>query len=104
MKTSDGNFGTAVAFRHQNKSMRQSDAGTPADFRGGVEDPRRSNGTGHVRREMLTISLLITIGGGEGCSDMALFGCLKEPFQRQLLALEHGIPSHDSFSDLFDVN
>src|SRR4051812_20501212 len=39
--------------------------------------------------------------GGEDCSDMALFGQAKEPFLRQFLPLEHGIPSHDTFSRVF---
>ena len=32
---------------------------------------------------------------------MALFGRAKEPFLRQFLRLEHGIPSHDTFSRVF---
>jgi len=32
---------------------------------------------------------------------MAVFGRAKEPFLRQFLRLEHGIPSHDTFSRVF---
>ncbi len=32
---------------------------------------------------------------------MALFGRSKEPFLRKFMGLEHGILSHDAFSDLF---
>ena len=66
-----------------------------------VEDPRRSNATRHDLHEMLTIALLSTLSGGEGCVDMELFGRAKEPFLRRFLRLEHGIPSHDAFSNLF---
>lgn len=67
----------------------------------GVEDPRRSNATRHDLHEMLMIALLCTLCGGEGCCDMALFGRSKERFLRKFMDLEHGIPSHDAFSDLF---
>ena len=30
--------------------------------------------------------------GGKDCSDMALFGTVKEPLLRQFLRLRHGIP------------
>lgn len=76
------------------------------DFSGlfaGVEDPRRSNATRHNLHEMLMIGLLSTMSGGETCSDMALYGRIKEDFLRQFMRLEHGIPSHDAFSDLFNA-
>ena len=69
----------------------------------GVEDPRRSNATRHDLHEMLLIGLLSTVCGGEGCTDVALFGQSKEAFLRTFLRLEHGIPSHDAFSDLFNA-
>jgi hypothetical protein len=65
----------------------------------GVEVPRRSNATRHDLHEMLMIGLLCVLCGGEGCSDMARRS--KEPFLRKFMSLEHGIPSHDAFSDLF---
>ena len=66
----------------------------------GVEDPRTSNATRHDMHEMLMIGLLSILCGGEGCCDMALFGRTKEPFLRRFMALKHGIPSHDVFSDV----
>lgn len=69
----------------------------------GVEDPRRSNATRHDLHEMLMIALLSVLCGGEGCHDMSLFGRSKEKFLRRFMALEHGIPSHDAFSDLFNA-
>ena len=47
----------------------------------GVYDPRRSNATRYES----------TLSGGETCSDMALYGRLKEDFLRRLLTLRHGI-------------
>lgn len=69
----------------------------------GVDDPRRSNATRYDLHEMLMIGLLCMLCGGEGCSDMALFGRSKEAFLRKFMSLEHGIPSHDAFSDLFNA-
>jgi predicted transposase YbfD/YdcC len=69
----------------------------------GVSDPRRSNATRHDLHEMLMIALLSVLCGGEGCHDMSLFGRSKERFLRRFMALEHGIPSHDAFSDLFNA-
>ena len=69
----------------------------------GVEDPRKSNATRHDLHEMLMIGLLSTMCGGEGCSDMALFGHTKREFLDSFVILKHGIPSHDAFSDLFNA-
>jgi len=68
----------------------------------GVSDPRRSNAKRHDLHEMLMIALLSVLCGGEGCHDMSLFGRSKEKFLRRFMTLNHGIPSHDAFSDLFN--
>jgi len=65
-----------------------------------VVDPRRDNAR-HDLHELLLIALCTILTGGKDCSDMALFGALKEPFLRQFLRLRHGIPSHDTFSRVF---
>ena len=52
---------------------------------------------------MFIIGLLSTLSGGETCSDMALYGRLKEYFLRRFLTLRHGILGHDAFSDLFNA-
>ena len=76
---------------------------TCIDLFEGIEDPRTSNATRHDLHDMLMIGLLAIICGGEGCTDMAIFGREKEDFLRRFLKLEHGIPSHDAFSDLFRI-
>lgn len=65
-----------------------------------VTDPRRDNAR-HNLHEILLIALCTMLTGGKDCSDMALFGEIKEPFLRQFLRLRHGIPSHDTFSRVF---
>jgi predicted transposase YbfD/YdcC len=49
----------------------------------------------------LFIALAATLCGAESCSDMADFGQSKEELLRLVLRLEHGIPSHDTFSRVF---
>jgi predicted transposase YbfD/YdcC len=63
-------------------------------------DPRAANAQ-HNLLELLVIALAATLCGAEGCSDMADFGEAKEGVLRTLLRLEHGIPSHDTFSRVF---
>jgi predicted transposase YbfD/YdcC len=66
-----------------------------------LKDPRTGNARLHDLHAILVIALCTMLCGGEDCSDMALFGQAKEPFLRQFLPLEHGIPSHDTFSRVF---
>jgi len=65
-----------------------------------LPDPRAAN-TQHDLLEVLFIALAAVLCGAQGCSDMAEFGRGKEGLLRLILRLEHGIPSHDTFSRLF---
>jgi len=65
-----------------------------------LEDPRAANAR-HPLLEVLVISLAAVICGAASCSEMAEFGRSKEEFLRLFLALEHGVPSHDTFSRVF---
>jgi predicted transposase YbfD/YdcC len=51
--------------------------------------------------EVLVIALAAMLCGADTCSDMAEFGQAKEGLLRRFLRLEHGIPSHDTFSRVF---
>ena len=68
-----------------------------------LQDPRTGNATRHVFLEVLMIALCATLSGAQSCVDMEEFGKAKEPFLRQFLSLPHGIPSHDTFSRLFQL-
>jgi predicted transposase YbfD/YdcC len=63
-------------------------------------DPRAANRQ-HELLEVLFIALLATLCGAEGAADMARFGRSKEGLLRRFLRLEHGLPSHDTFSRVF---
>ncbi len=65
-----------------------------------LRDPRAANAS-HNLLEVLFIALAAVLGGAVGASDMAQFGRAKEGLLRQLLRLEHGVPSHDTFSRVF---
>jgi predicted transposase YbfD/YdcC len=71
-------------------------------FFGELPDPRAENAR-HDLTELLVIALAAVLCGAEGCADMADFGEAKEGVLRQFLRLEHGIPSHDTFSRVFRV-
>src|ERR1700736_778794 len=65
-----------------------------------LADPRAGNAS-HDLCEILFIALAAVLCGAEGPSDMARFGRSKELLLRGILRLEHGIPSHDTFSRVF---
>jgi predicted transposase YbfD/YdcC len=65
-----------------------------------LPDPRAPN-TQHGLTEILFIALLATLSGAENCSDMAQFGRSRIVLLRTVLTLEHGAPSHDTFSRVF---
>jgi predicted transposase YbfD/YdcC len=67
---------------------------------GKLPDPRADNHR-HELLEVLFIALLATLCGAEGAADMARFGHSKEELLRRFLPLEHGVPSHDTFSRVF---
>jgi predicted transposase YbfD/YdcC len=71
-----------------------------AECFGDLPDPRAKNAL-HELTEILFISLLATLCGAKGCCDIALFAETKEALLRTVLVLEHGIPSHDTFSRVF---
>lgn len=66
-----------------------------------LTDPRTGNAGRHDLLEMLVIALCSVLTGGRDCTDMAEFGASKIEFLRGFLKLEHGAPSHDTFSRLF---
>ena len=67
-----------------------------------VPDPRADNAR-HDLVDILAVALAAVLCGADGCADMAEFGLAKEGLLRQFLRLEHGIPSHDTFSRVFRV-
>jgi predicted transposase YbfD/YdcC len=85
--------------------------GTPMDARqrldihhhfAAVPDPRDPRYTTHLLSDLLTIALCAMFSGAKSFEDMAAFGRAKLAWLRSLgLVLSDGIPSHDTFRDLF---
>jgi predicted transposase YbfD/YdcC len=67
---------------------------------GEVPDPRAGNAR-HDLVEVIFIALVALLCGAESCTDMAEFGRAKTALLKRLLRLEHGVPSHDTFSRVF---
>jgi predicted transposase YbfD/YdcC len=65
-----------------------------------VEDPRAGNRR-HDLLELMFVALAAVLCGAEDCTDMAAFARAKLGFLRQVVKLEHGPPSHDTFSRVF---
>src|SRR6267378_8259084 len=65
-----------------------------------LPDPRAGNAR-HELLDVLFVALAAVLCGAESCADMADFGQSKENLLRTVLRLEHGIPSHDTFSRVF---
>jgi predicted transposase YbfD/YdcC len=67
-----------------------------------LPDPRAPNAW-HDLTETLFIALAAVLCGADGYTDMEDFGRAKEPLLRQFLELRHGIPSHDTFTRVFQA-
>jgi predicted transposase YbfD/YdcC len=71
------------------------------DHFGGLEDPRRAQGTRHRLLDIIIIAICAVICGADGWEDVQVFGEAKEHWLRSFLKLPHGIPSHDTFGRVF---
>src|SRR3954468_10375106 len=65
-----------------------------------VRDPRDPNAR-HDLAELLFVALAATLCGAKSCVEIAEFGEGREEELREILVLEHGVPSHDTFSRVF---
>jgi predicted transposase YbfD/YdcC len=65
-----------------------------------MPEPRRSN-CRHQLIDILTIALFAVICGADGWVAVAAYGRAKSGWLKTFLELPHGIPSHDTFGDVF---
>ena len=68
-----------------------------------LRDPRIHRTRRHKLVDILVIGLCSLLTGGEGFTDMALFGRAKRDWLKGFLELPHGIPSHDTFNRVFSA-
>src|ERR1700710_2377889 len=67
---------------------------------GEVRDPRDPTAQ-HVLAEMLFVALAATLCGAKGFVQIAEFGEARLAELREIVPLEKGMPSHDTFSRVF---
>lgn len=69
----------------------------------GMPDPRIHRTRRHKLVDILVIGLCSQITGGEGFSDMEVFGRAKQEWLKRFLELPSGIPTHDTFNRVFSA-
>jgi len=69
----------------------------------GLPDPRIERTRLHKLVDILVIGLCSQLTGGEGFTDMKLFGKAKLEWLRTFLDLPNGIPSRDTFNRVFSA-
>lgn len=65
-----------------------------------VSDPRQFNAQ-HDLTEILFVAVSAILCGAKTCMEIAQFGVSKLDLLREVITLENGIPSHDTFSRVF---
>lgn len=68
-----------------------------------IDDPRRQAGLRHPLIELLFIAICAIIAGADDWVAIERFGQAKHSWFQKYLRLKHGIPSHDTFGDVFSV-
>ena len=72
-----------------------------ADYFAALDDPRIDRTKRHKLLDIVSIAICGTICGADNWVDIELFGNCKEEWVRTFLELPNGIPSHDTFGDVF---
>ena len=67
-----------------------------------ITDPRMQRTLKHSLVNILTISICAIIAGCDDFESIAEFGKSKQQWFSHFLDLPHGIPSHDTFSDVIN--
>jgi predicted transposase YbfD/YdcC len=66
-----------------------------------VPDPRSTTNRKHLLIDILFITLCAVICGAKGWEEIAEFGGCRKDWLKQFISLPNGIPSHDTFRDVF---
>lgn len=82
--------------------MEQNPAATIAEHFSELEDPRRYNKR-HLLHDIIVIAICAAICGADDWVAVEEFGHAKRSWFEEFLELPHGIPSHDTFGDVFGV-
>jgi predicted transposase YbfD/YdcC len=82
--------------------VEQNPAATIAEHFSELEDPRRYNRR-HLLHDIIVIAICAAICGADDWVAVEDFGCAKQSWFGKFLELPHGIPSHDTFGDVFSL-
>jgi len=82
--------------------VTQNPAATIAAHFSELEDPRRYNKR-HLLHNIIVIAICAAICGADDWVAVEDFGRAKQSWFEEFLELPHGIPSHDTFGDVFRV-
>ncbi|HNW35101.1 MAG TPA: ISAs1 family transposase [Candidatus Ozemobacteraceae bacterium] len=66
-----------------------------------LPDPRQDMNKLHLLLDILVIAVCAAVAGAEGWNEVEEFGRTREAWLKRFLSLPHGIPSHDTFRDVF---
>lgn len=66
-----------------------------------VNDPRRDQGKRHLLSDMLPLTICAVLSGANTWVEIEEYGESKREWLETFLILAHGIPSHDTLSDVF---
>lgn len=67
----------------------------------GIPDPRSMTNRKHLLIDILFITLCAVICGAKGWEEIAEFGMCRKDWLNKFIQLPNGIPSHDTFRDVF---
>jgi predicted transposase YbfD/YdcC len=82
--------------------VEQNPAATIAEHFSELEDPRRYNRR-HLLHDIVVIAICAAICGADDWVAVEEFGRAKRSWFEKFLELPHGIPSHDTFGDVFGL-
>jgi predicted transposase YbfD/YdcC len=82
--------------------VEQNPAATIAEGFSELEDPRRYNRR-HLLHDIVVIAICAAICGADDWVAVEEFGRAKRSWFEKFLELPHGIPSHDTFGDVFGL-
>src|SRR5690242_19564525 len=66
-----------------------------------LPDPRVERTRKHRLADILVITVCAVLCGADTLEEVERFGDARHDWQKQFLALPHGIPSHDTFNRVF---
>jgi hypothetical protein len=68
-----------------------------------ISDPRVERTKKHALVDIMAIAILGVMAGAQRFEEMEDFGNIHEQWLKQCLALENGVPSHDTINRVFKI-